>query len=420
MKTKSVTGYIHKRGKVFHLQYTVRGKRFKQSLGTANRAEAERKAEQIIAPHRAADEAESMAAIAARLERTETAAADLGPGVKISEAWKTYLDSETRPQSGLQTLRQYEGHFTAFTEYMKANHKGIVNLRDVTEKQAAGFVRHLTAIKLSGARINKHTSFLKTFFRVLAPAARMKSNPFEGIARRNHTTESRRPFTIGQLKTIIEKATGEMQTLLMIGTFTGLRFGDCSTLLWDEVDLTRGMIRRVPSKTKRKGEPVIVAMPEVLTRHLGDIKRSGPFVLPDCASTYTSRPEILSRKIQAHLELCGIETVKPGTGGDTGARAVCVYGFHSLRHTYITLAAQSGTPQAILMKMAGHGSPIISQLYTHLDEGTARRTAAALPAVLDEPETKREPLPKWAVKIIRKMNTRNLAKWKAELLKGAV
>lgn len=416
MKTKRITGYLHKRGKIFYLQYTVKGQRFKQSLETANEAEANRKADKILAPYRAADDAETMAAIAARLERTEETAADLGPGVKLAAAWTAYLESETRPQSGPGTLIQYESHWNGFTDYLKASHKDVADLREVTDRHAAGFVRHLTASKLSGARINKHTSFLKTFFRVLAPAARMKANPFEGIARRNHTTESRRPFNIQQLKTIIETAEGELKTLLMVGTFTGLRFGDCSTLRWNEVDLTRGMIRRVPSKTKRKGEPVIVAMPEVLTRHLGELKRSGPFVMPDCAATYQSRPEILSRKIQSHLEDCGIETVMPGTGGDTGKRAVCVYGFHSLRHTYITLAAQSGTPQAILMKMAGHGSPIISQLYTHLDEGTARRTAAAMPMILAGNEPTREPLPEWAAVIVKKLNTRNVAKLKSELL----
>jgi integrase len=290
---------------------------------------------------------------------------------------------------------------------MAEHHPDTTHLRDVTADHAQAFVRHLTGRGLSGGRVNKHTTFLRAAFRVLGPAGRVKENPFAKISARDHETESRRAFTIDQLRIIIERATGSLQTLLMLGTFTGLRFGDCCTLRWDEVNLTTRIITRHPNKTRRrKHEPVVLGVPEVLARHLEALPRKGPFVVPDHARAYPAQAPILSRRIQAHLTACGITTTAPGTGGETGKRAVTWYGFHSLRHTYVSMHAAAGTPQAVMMKLAGHGSPAMSQHYTHLSAETARQTAAALPAILGpaSPEA-RAPLPGWAVEAVKRCRT---------------
>ena len=59
-----------------------------------------------------------------------------------------------------------------------------------------------------------------------------------------------------ELKEILEGATGDLQTLLFIGTFTGLRLGDCCTLKWGEVDLDRGLIEGINTQNleQRKKE----------------------------------------------------------------------------------------------------------------------------------------------------------------------
>lgn len=431
-RTKRISGRLYRRGikGIYYLDWTFRGQRFTKCLGTPIKRDAEQEAARTLAPYQTQVEAETVAALVARVEQAENTAADLGEGVLLDFAWEAYLEAETRPQSGPETLKHYAGHFKAFAEWMANNHEGVTSLREVNAEHASAFIRHLSARGLSGARINKHIVFLRSFFRVLAPLARMKTNPFAGIAKRHHQPESKRPFTIEQLRTIIETAKGEMKTLFMLGTFTGLRLGDAATLLWSEVDLPRRIITRVPSKTKRKGEPVVVGIPEILAQNLEAVARKNTYVIPEIATLYKSDGEKLSRHIQAHLEQCGIHTTKPGTGFEvvrgkegketekhTGTRAVVLYGFHSLRHSYVSLHAAAGTPQAVMMKLAGHGSPIMNQHYTHLSAETARTTAAALPTILGEPEKpKREPLPKWALEAVKRART--LKTLRAELLKG--
>lgn len=402
-KRKDTTGHLYTRPNSANwwLQYQVGGQRFRQSLHSADRRAAEQEAARILAPYRKADEAEALRVNVARLQAADEDAARLAdeasPPLSLLKAWPAYDESEIRPQSGPLTLAGYEGHWSAFCAWLKEHAPGAAHLRDVSPEIAAAYVRQLAKRGLSGNRINKTARFLKTLFRVLAKPGRLAANPFEEIARRRQLPTSKRPFTIEELKRILESAQGELRTLFMVGTFTGLRLADAATLRWDETDLDRGIIRRVPRKTARTGQAVIVGIPAILGEHLATLRRRGPYVVPATAAEYAANCPALSRRIQAHLQACGIQTVKPGTGVEivkgkngkpkerhTGKRAVVMAGFHSLRHTFVSLHAQAGTSQVVLQKLAGHGNPMMTEHYTHIDEGTAKATAAALPAILGE------------------------------------
>lgn len=402
---KQTTGYVFKRGDVFYCQWRYEGKNFVRRLldpdgnPCTTQKDADTAKSVLLANFRARDKAEVLSGIAGKLGTVQTEIARLddekNPPLRIVQGWSAYVESETRPQSGPVTMANYEGHWSAFTDWMKEHHAAAIYLRDVTPDMAAAFIRHLGKQHYSGNRINKFSRFLKTFFRVLAKPARITTNPFDEIAHRNHLPESKRPFTVEELKAIIERAEGELKTLFMIGTFTGLRLADAATLQWGEVDLHRGIIRRIPRKTSRTGKAVILGIPAILSEHLAGLSRKGPFVMPEAAALYEADAPALSRRITAHLTTCGIQTVKPGTGIEvvkdedgkahkkpTGKRAVVIAGFHSLRHSFVSLHAQAGTPQAVLQKLAGHGNPIMTEHYTHISEATARQSADAFPHIM--------------------------------------
>ena len=152
--------------------------------------------------------------------------------------------------------------------------------------------------------------------------------------------------------------------------------------------------------------------------------------MPDVAAAYEHEQSGVCKAIQAHLEKCGIQTIQPGTGFErvkdkngkpkwhhTGKRAVVLAGFHSLRHSFVSMHAQAGTPQAVLQKLAGHGNPIMTEHYTHISEATARQSAAALPTIIGEaPAPRRDPLPAWAVELVKGMTKKTWQETRAELL----
>ena len=61
---------------------------------------------------------------------------------------------------------------------------------------------------------------------------------------------------------------------------------------------------------------------------------------------------------------------------------------------------------------------MMTEHYTHIDESTARTTAAALPAILGNTKAlpAREPIPGWARELVESMTAKNWQKIKKELL----
>jgi hypothetical protein len=106
----------------------------------------------------------------------------------------------------------------------------------------------------------------------------------------------------------------------------------------------------------------------------------------------------LTKRVQAHFAANGVQTTREGTGftrlekpgprgklwQHTGKRAVVEVGFHSLRHTFVSLCRQSGAPLAVVEAIVGHASPAMTRHYTHIGEAAARASVAALPSVLGD------------------------------------
>jgi len=432
----------------FWLEYRVNGQRVRQRLidsqGNAitKRRDAEKERSRILAPFAAKETVEQLRTIQAKLAGAEAVHAqavdEASPPLSISHAWDAYLKSPDRPESGEGTMRNYVGQWERFERWAKRQTPKPLTLRDITPQTAQDYAATLNGGTVSPNTYNKHIAFLRLFFRVLDEPAKLKENPFAKIRSKNLKTNSRRELTIAELKKILESATGEMQTLLYIGTFTGLRLGDCCTLLWGEVDLDRGLIRRIPNKTAKNKKPVLIGIPSALHAKISETppKQRTGYVLPKYAELYTytnaegdpnRRPDIV-HEIQAHFKNCEIRTVKPGTGFiekinpetgkkekvSTGKRAVLEVGFHSLRHTWVSLHAAAGTPQAIVQNVIGHANPAMTAHYTHVSEDTARHTAKAWQ--LNEPSATREPLPDWARELAKGMNAENWELAKKTLL----
>lgn len=471
-KTRSArgTGRLYKRTKdgqeypwdnktpgVFWIQYTANGKRARHALTGKNgkpitelrEAEAERK--RLTAPMRAGNREAQIKAVAATLtqagEEMALATEAAAPLLRIADAWEIYLRSPDRPDSGEGTLRNYAGHWTRFEKWLELQDPQPLTLREITPQTAQDYAATLNGgTGTSPNTYNKHTAFLKMFFRVLSDAAGLKENPFDKIRRKNLKTNSRRELTLAELKDILENATGDLQTLFYLGTFTGLRLGDCCTLTWGEVDLDRGLIRRIPNKTAKSGKPVLIGIPAALLAKLSETppKQRKGYVLPRFAELYTyrnaegrpSKQPMIALEIQAHFKDRKMTTHREGTGyrtepdpdkpGETievytGKRAVLEVGFHSLRHTYVSLHAAAGTPQAMIQANVGHSNPAMTAHYTHVNEDTARHTAKAwqLNEPAKEPDTARAPVPSWVVEKLKEANEKNSMKIIAELIGGA-
>ncbi|PWU10695.1 MAG: hypothetical protein C5B50_24930 [Verrucomicrobia bacterium] len=450
MLTKHRTGSLLKIGQRYYVRIVVEGKAIQKRLSNddgspiTTRREAEAAKEKFVAPYAVSTKAEALQALVGQLADAKAEAArvedEQNPPLTITRAWTEFLASPKRPDTGPDTLAVYEGQFGQFQKWLNEKHPTAPALRDVTEEIAEEYAGHLNHGRLNPNTFNKHVRVLELVFRVLFKKARLTVNPWEGIQRKKLITVNRRELTLEELKRVCQGApAGEMRTLFALGVYTGLRLRDCATLKWGEVDLQRGFIRRIPNKIARKenAKPVIIPIHSALRPMLEETpadKRTG-FVLPDTAVEYTSGgagKKRMINKIQNHFKAQGVQIHKEGTGPDepekdsegekkkeetkVAKRAVVEVGFHSLRHSFVSMCRASNVPLAVVEALVGHSNPAMTRHYTHTGDIAASNAVALLPGVIGEakqeaPKKTPEAIVSEARAIVEKITGKN---WKAQ------
>jgi integrase len=348
-------------------------------------AEAER--DKIVLPLQAGDKTDKLRTLVHRLTDAEQEQAVAIEAARdklgLSDAWDVYLASPERPDSGDTTLRQYEFQWCRLAVW--ATGQGITLLSEVTPEHGKRYAQDLFGSDLAASTANKHIRLCRLVFSVLAEQERMIANPFATIRSRKEQSNRRLEFSWDKLTEICDAAEGELKTLLFIGIYTGQRLEDCVTLRWQDVDLQQGWIRFVPAKMKRRSsDPIHVpVLPDLrgMLEATVPSKRKG-YVLPELADFYArDRRDTVTDRIQRLLVNCGVELYEPGTGPGTGKRAVPRYGFHSLRHTTITLLLQAGVPPAVVQAITGHRTNAMMARYTHVGRESIQKAMATLPSM---------------------------------------
>jgi integrase len=394
---KHRTGYLFGRNGKFYVQWEVEGKRFVRALRNnqgqtiTNRREATEAKANFMAAFAPSDKVKILEHLAGQIVGRKAEIARLedqaNPATEIGKAWLEFMAATNRPDSGESTLRQYAFQFEAFTRWMKEKHPQAVTLRDVTSIIAKEYAGSLNLGGFSASTQNKHLNLLTLVFRVLKDKGRVAVNPWEEIQRKRIMAQGRRELTIEELRIICQSAGGELRVLLALGVYSGLRLGDCATLRWAEVDMARNVIRRIPNKTARRNpKPVIVPIHPILKTMLEKTapEKRAEYVSPEIAALYLRRSDMVTDMVQRHLIACKIKPHKPGTGGTSSKRAVVEVGFHSLRHTFVSLCRESNAPLAVVESIVGHSSPAMTRHYTHIGELAASRAVALLPSVMGD------------------------------------
>ena len=261
------------------------------------------------------------------------------------------------------------------------------------------------------------------------------------------------------------KAGGEWKRLFTIGIYTGLRLGDCCCLAWNSVNLERGVIQLIPTKTRKHahGQPVtipihpqlhaeleaalardherracaaaasqpdlthrddglggdasavaaprqeasvlphspdtkarsalaslgLVASPGVAPTRKGRLIRetrkdtnkafsASAFVNPTISDYYKNSKWRISHGLELIFKAAHIETSIRIEGRRTRTPEAT---FHSLRHTFVSLAANAGVPLPVVQSIVGHSSTAMTRHYYHENEEVLRQAVAAIPVI---------------------------------------
>lgn len=303
----------------------------------------------------------------------------------FAEAWPVWLDIPKK--TGASTIRGYHTEWKRFATW--AEKRNLQFLHEMTEVDAQDYAADLWRSHVSTSTFNSHKRFLAGLFKKIKAKAGLVSNPWDAIASLEKEQESRRNLSTTELQKVIGNASGNMRAMLMIGLFTALRLADVVNLRKDAVNLKENMIEVIPVKTKRKGKKVRIPIHPILRPLLENMlqQTGGDYFFPQERKLHAKDPGNITTHIQKHFEACGIQTnEKPTTSHRR--RAIVRVGFHSLRHSFVSLMAAGGAPQHVIQQLVGHGSPAMTEHYTHLDDTQKTAAMAALPASVFEDKNK--------------------------------
>ena len=380
---------------IYWIDYYVNGKRVRHPLhddegrAVTELAAAEKIRMREVGPYLARNEVETLKAVQEKIATAETALAvatdAAAPVVTIADAFAMF-EREPSHETGDSTLTIYRYWWGAFTRWLAKHHPAVTTLRDVSEDIAKEYAASLKTRGVAKKTHNHIRAFLLMFWRVLAKPAGVPVNPWNEVARyklNKMQSQSRRVLNPDELRKVCQTATGELRTLLAVGLYLGARLGDAVTLQWANVDLRKMCVEYRQRKTGREIKlPVHPALAAILSETpRGD--RHG-YIMPGLAKRYLEKGvRYVTNTLQYHFRKCGLETTRKGSG----VRRTVDVGFHSLRHTAVTLLREAGAPLSVTMAIVGHTSETTHDLYTQHGETALRAAVLSLPSMTGDTPT---------------------------------
>jgi integrase len=306
-------------------------------------------------------------------------------GTPLETAWSIYIAQPGERDKTARTLESKKLIWKAFLRWCEKNK--IRSIQEIGRKEAANYASFLVAPKIeeegkppktiSAQTFNNHRHSLHSVFKLLALPCGLSENPFEHIRPRAAVHKSYQPFKPNEIWDILKASPDRWSAPVVLALYSGMRLEDVCFLKWDEVDLEKGIIDIMPHKTARFLKELKIPIHPELDSLLRNHPRAGEYVFPWMAKEYKRREFKLEfGKLLKSLNLKDGKKV----------------GFHSLRHTCATWMAETGARREVVQKLLGHGSPMVTEIYSH-EVGPQREAVGRLPR-LEEIDPAREAVSK--------------------------
>ncbi|MBN2643271.1 MAG: tyrosine-type recombinase/integrase [Victivallales bacterium] len=377
MARKKGAGSIRRRGDSFYHRIKIDGKEKITRLKATNLEDAEKE----VGKYQIMAEAQSDIEVAFFVGRQKNII-QAASGISVREAFSKFKQNSSRPECTDKTLGQHERCWQDFTGWLSVNHPQAINLKDIDEAIAVDYFNYVASIK-NPRTFNQVRNTLKLMLRTLERG----NNPFATIRKKHEDTKVKKEFTLEQLENIFRiipleglslMYRAEMELLFYLGAYTGLRLKDCCLLRWECYSRASKIIRVVPEKTKKTKTitaiPVHPRLIEALAK--AEAWKVNEYILPETAKRYQYNSWGVTKDAKRIIDYAMWEQPEkyrkpPSVPG---------YGFHSLRHTFVSICANAGVPLSVVQEIVGHGSPAMTRHYTHVADDSLRKAIDTLPS----------------------------------------
>lgn len=249
--------------------------------------------------------------------------------------------------------------------------------------------RDQEAKRVSASTVNHGLKFIRMLFNAARRDGLIADNPAEVVPTLKRDTKStRRPFTMTEVRALLEVADDEWKSMILFGLYTGQRLGDLARITWEQIDLEAEEIRLQTEKTGRFQK---IPIPFPLLRYIKSLPAPQHQQIPlheraEDIAVHQGKTGSLSVQFQKIMADAGIVKKKAhrkseDATGRTGRRTESKVSFHSLRHTTTSLLKNAGVSPAIAEEFVGHDSAEMNRVYTHIELASMKKAASLLPDV---------------------------------------
>lgn len=359
-------------GKPWLARWCYRGQIYTKSTGETDKKRALKELERLTRPYRDEREEDVIRNLQNRLLKLQELKSK--SRLLTEDIWAEFAKKLKNDDVGSGTERIYENAVGMMAEWMKQRAK---QAADIDSKLAGEYLEQLGS-SVGAATYNIRLVLFKRIWKALSSEFQLQAGAWESYKKKKAAKGSRRTLSSKELSELMASAESpDMKLLLALGIYTGLRLGDCALLKWSDIDFESKVIRVVPMKTKKHMDgPVEIPMHSALAKLLETAERKGEFVSEASAESYKSGK--LSGKVVDLFKSCGIETSKKDENGKT--KIIC--SFHSLRHTFISMAINSGMSPLLVQRIVGHSTVDMTSAYFHENMDKMTEGINALAAVV--------------------------------------
>ncbi|MEN6532647.1 MAG: site-specific integrase [Bryobacteraceae bacterium] len=323
---------LYKRGRKWWTNFYVDGVRHEESTGTGNERQAQIIERKLIAE--------------ANARRFDILEAD--PTANFAEVSAKFLASgAARPHHAyhLKFLLPFFGETVAYR---------------ITKSQAAEFrkARHQGNPKIKDASINRDLSVLRRILDWAQDERLIPANPIARIKLERERRTRRQVLSLDEEEKLLATAAPHLREMAVAALDTGMRRGEITGQLWEDVDLHRRLLYVTRSKTP-EGE----AREIPLTARLFELL-AGKSPRDNVVFAYEEAPvRIIKRSWKSALRRAGLRHIR----------------FHDLRHSFNTRLMEAGVMQEVRMALMGHSSGNkVHSTYTHVELPVKREAIARL------------------------------------------